>query len=185
LGQYHGFSLVEIIMALGLVAVSVIGILSVFPAALDTARDSKAETRVTYIAQGLISELMTGNLSQVKIAERRQSLDRPYNGDLSDSNANPISAYRTLDLTTTQTVYLLFDQEGAVLRAATNSEYANGIVPSATETPAVFLAKLTSEYGNAFYPANLALIRLSVETPAATVEAKRKKYAFATLRGDT
>ena len=57
--QQSGFSLVEIVLALGVVAFSVIAILGLFPVALDAARESQRQTTATLIAQTVFSELKT------------------------------------------------------------------------------------------------------------------------------
>jgi uncharacterized protein (TIGR02598 family) len=57
--RHKGFSLIEVVLALGIVGFSLIGILGLFPVALNTAKDSQNETRVAFIAQSIYSDFRT------------------------------------------------------------------------------------------------------------------------------
>ena len=63
------FSLVEVVLALGVIAVGVIAILGVFPTALQTGHSAQDETRAPHIAQSVFGSLVaeartsTGNLN--------------------------------------------------------------------------------------------------------------------------
>ena len=56
-GRRDAFSLVEILIALGLFAVAISALLALFPVALHTERESEAETRATLIASGVMDSL--------------------------------------------------------------------------------------------------------------------------------
>lgn len=159
----RGFSLIEIVAALGIAGVSIIGILSIFPAALETALDSKNETRITLIAQGVFADIKASDFSSVKIK----------NGPAADDYTTAFS------LGTFQDLVFLFDAEGKVVEQATNqAPYVNG-------SPAHdFIVRVTNNYNTSDYP-DMALVEVSVEVPAAAPQAKRKKYTFITLRADS
>ena len=56
-----GFSLVEVVIALGIVSFAVLAIVGMMPVALKSAQDSMRETDATLIAQRIFSELKTGS----------------------------------------------------------------------------------------------------------------------------
>jgi uncharacterized protein (TIGR02598 family) len=51
------FSLVEVVLALGVVAFAIVAILGVFPAGLNTGRSAQNETRAAQIAQDILTSL--------------------------------------------------------------------------------------------------------------------------------
>ena len=51
------FSLIEIVLAVGIVSFALVGILGLFPVALEAAADSRQETQATFIADQIISGL--------------------------------------------------------------------------------------------------------------------------------
>jgi len=59
-----GFSLVEVVIALGVIAVAVLAILAVFPAALQTGHSAQDETRAAQIAQTIFPSLAGQAVSQ-------------------------------------------------------------------------------------------------------------------------
>jgi uncharacterized protein (TIGR02598 family) len=56
-GEHRAFSLVEVVLALGVVSFAVVGILAVFPAGLRTSQSSQNDTRAPQIAQKIYSEI--------------------------------------------------------------------------------------------------------------------------------
>ena len=58
------FSLVEVVLALGVIAVGVIAILGVFPTALQTGHSAQDETRAPQIAQTIFGSLVAQAPSQ-------------------------------------------------------------------------------------------------------------------------
>ena len=56
-----GFSLVEVVIALGIVSFAVLAIVGMMPMALKSAQESMRETDATLIAQRIFSELKTGS----------------------------------------------------------------------------------------------------------------------------
>lgn len=57
----RGFSLIEVVIALGIVSFAVVGIVGMMPIALKSGQESMRETDATLIAQRLFSELKTGS----------------------------------------------------------------------------------------------------------------------------
>jgi uncharacterized protein (TIGR02598 family) len=63
---HRGFTLVEVILALAVMAIGLVGILGIFPVALNTARESKQETRIAQLAQTMFSDLRTRDVLEVE-----------------------------------------------------------------------------------------------------------------------
>src|SRR5438046_9902555 len=59
-----GFSLAEVVIALGVIAIAVVAILALFPAALQTGHSAQDETRAAQIAQTIFPSLAGQALSQ-------------------------------------------------------------------------------------------------------------------------
>lgn len=69
LDSAQAFSLVEVVLALGIVAFAIVAILGAFPAALQTSRSSQSETRAAQIAQDVLVSL--ASQSQVDFSTDR------------------------------------------------------------------------------------------------------------------
>jgi len=117
----HSFSLLEVVIALGVIAVGIVGVLAVFPTALQTGHSSQDETRAAHIAQSVFGSLVAGATSQF--------------------NAVPLPPTPSIDLTassspTSPTLYA--DNDGNLIPNSTNSAYAifiytNNAVPGFTD----------------------------------------------------
>ncbi len=55
----NAFSLIEIVLAVGIISFALVGILGLFPVALDAAADSREETQSAFIAQQIYAGLFT------------------------------------------------------------------------------------------------------------------------------
>jgi type II secretory pathway pseudopilin PulG len=60
----RSFSLLEVVIALGVITVGVVGVLAVFPAALQTGHAAQDETRAAHIAQSVFGSLVAQAASQ-------------------------------------------------------------------------------------------------------------------------
>lgn len=56
-GRNASFSLVEVVLALGIVAIGLVSILGLFPTGLNASRDSANETRASEMSQGIFATL--------------------------------------------------------------------------------------------------------------------------------
>ena len=83
------FSLIEIVLALGIIAFALVGIMGLFPVAMKSAQESQRETRATHIAQQIFSDLRTGSPTNLLIGVASNLL--PANTALSNSWSNTIS----------------------------------------------------------------------------------------------
>jgi uncharacterized protein (TIGR02598 family) len=106
-----GFSLAEVVIALGVIAIAAVAILALFPAALQTGHSAQDATRTPHIAQAIISSV--ASQAQTQFA----------NVQLSLTDTTPLS----IDLTassspTTPTLYA--DNDGNLISNAALAAYA-------------------------------------------------------------
>ena len=118
----HSFSLLEVVIALGVIAVGIVGVLAVFPTALQTGHSAQDETRAAHIAQSVFGSLVAGATS------RFNAVPLP---------PTPLSIALTASSSpTSPTLYA--DNNGNLIPNSTNSAYAifiytNNAVPGFTD----------------------------------------------------
>jgi len=110
------FSLLEVVIAMGVITVGIVGVLAVFPTALQTGHSAQDETRAAHIAQSVFGSLVAQAPSQFN------------NVQLPLSNG-----VTRIDLRTTLSpaVTLYADNDGKLINSVTNATYA---VPIYTNT---------------------------------------------------
>ncbi|MEO0454118.1 MAG: prepilin-type N-terminal cleavage/methylation domain-containing protein [Verrucomicrobiota bacterium] len=174
-----GFSLVEVIIALGVLTVSLIGILAMFPVAFDTARESTYETRVAFIAQSLLSDIKSTSRSNSTAAPDPN--DPPVITREAQILGRDLGSLATIDLEAPSSVDFFFslDLEGQILNTLNQADFDNGSPASG------FVARVSSTYNDptdpsAAYP-GLTEIQIVVEAPGAAPVTARKSYPFVTL----
>ena len=118
----HSFSLLEVVIALGVIAVGIVGVLAVFPTALQTGHSAQDETRAAHIAQSVFGSLVAGATSRFNAVPLPPT---PLSIDLTASSA-----------LTSPTLYA--DNDGNLIPNSTNSAYAififtNNAVPGFTD----------------------------------------------------
>jgi uncharacterized protein (TIGR02598 family) len=59
-GRRLGFSLAEVVIALGIITVGIVAVLGVFPTTLQTGKSAQDETRAAHIAQSIFGSLVAG-----------------------------------------------------------------------------------------------------------------------------
>jgi uncharacterized protein (TIGR02598 family) len=118
----RSFSLLEVVIALGVITVGVVGVLAVFPTALQTGHSAQDETRAAHIAQSVFGSLVAGATSQFNNAGLPPT---PVSIDLTASSSP-----------TSPTLYA--DTDGNLIPNSTNAAYAifvytNNSVPGFTD----------------------------------------------------
>ena len=151
-----GFSLVEVVIALGIVSFAVLAIVGMLPMALKSAQESMRETDATLIAQRIFSELKTGN-----------GANRTVTKDTNNSS-------QTNSLSVDSTNNLAFTQDGTpqAFFTSTNSP-ANAAYD--------FYAQI-SVFTNTGIT-NLSRVQIDIAAPAAAPAAARTTNSFTTLIG--
>jgi uncharacterized protein (TIGR02598 family) len=84
--KWSGFSLVEVVLAIGVIAFAIVAILGMFPVGLQTSHSSQDETRAAQIAQDILTSIASqvlGNYPSVKIVQPSSSFS--YNLNLGSS----------------------------------------------------------------------------------------------------
>jgi Tfp pilus assembly protein PilV len=127
----RSFSLLEVVIALGVIAVGIVGILAVFPTALQTGHSAQDETRAAHIAQSVFGSLVAGASSQFS------NVQLPLYPSPSPV-PTPLSINLTTGSGTTPAVTLYADNDGNLIANSTNAAYAillytNNTVPGFTD----------------------------------------------------
>jgi Tfp pilus assembly protein PilV len=131
LGRRRGFSLAEVVIALGIVTVGIVGVLAVFPTALQTGHSAQDETRAAHIAQSVFGSLVAGAPS------RFANVQLPLYPSPSPA-PTPLSIDFTTNSGTTPAVTCYADNSGHLIANSTNAAYAifiytNNSVPGFTD----------------------------------------------------
>jgi uncharacterized protein (TIGR02598 family) len=87
-GSKAGFTLVEVVLALGIISFAIIGIIGMMPVAMRSALDSSQETDATLIAQRIFSEIKAGETA-IRFVE-----GMPSNLNLSNSGTSEVIHFR-------------------------------------------------------------------------------------------
>jgi len=154
------FSLVEIVLALGVFSVAIVAILGLFPSALNTAQRSRAEAFAAQIGRGMLANLRAGDFD---------------NAVLVVDGENNSAAYLNLNNAVARAV--LFDASGKAVGQV--SDPGAGAIVGSNNKGASFLAILKAEPVSG--SPGLAKVTVSVEFPPGAVTANRNRAVFATL----
>jgi type II secretory pathway pseudopilin PulG len=126
-----GFSLAEVVIALGIITVGIVGVLAVFPTALQTGHLAQDETRAAHIAQSVICSLAASASTHFSNAQL------PLYPSPSPA-PSPLSIDLTTNSGTTPAVTCYADNDGHLIPNSTNAAYAiliytNNSVPGFTD----------------------------------------------------
>ena len=151
-----GFSLVEVVIALGIVSFAVLAIVGMLPMALKSAQESMRETDATLIAQRIFAELKTGS------------------GANRTLTISPNGIPHALALSANSTNNLAFTQDGMpqAFLASTNSPQ---------DAFYDFYAQISVLTNTGV--ANLSRVQIDIAAPAAAPAANRTTNSFTTLIG--
>jgi uncharacterized protein (TIGR02598 family) len=124
-GGKRGFSLAEVVIALGVITVGVVAVLGIFPTALQTGHSAQDETRAAHVAQSIFGSLVAQAPSQFN------SVQLPL-----ASGVTPIDLRTTLS----PAVTIYADNDGQLISNSTNAAYAifiytNSAPPGFTTSP--------------------------------------------------
>lgn len=146
-----GFSLIEIVLALGIISFALVGIMGLFPVALKSALESQRETRAAHIAQQIFTDLSTlAGTNRFLITGTNLSTDRIA---VSLSTADPI-------------IPVYYDAAGQAMGniAAVDATYGATV----TVTPDTPIS-------------GLARVETTIFTPTTAAEINQSLYTFVTL----
>jgi type II secretory pathway pseudopilin PulG len=165
------FSLIEIVLAIGIVSFALIGILALFPVALNSAAESQRETQAAFIARAIFSDLDT-ETGATRFLQGRSSTGS------ADSAAPNLPGFPiSISLGSTSDKYLAYDSDGHLQSLASAGDYTSG------SRDAAYLAKVSivPPPAGASSPNVLYELRLTVTAPASVAINARKSYEFISL----
>lgn len=150
------FSLVEVVIALGILSFAVIAIVGMLPVAIKSAQESMRETDAILIAQSIFSELKTGSGGNRSIC--------------TDTNIG----MQVINLTANNNtnIFLGFKEDGGV-KGFTSSDAQNADLD--------FYAQIIVLTNTGV--ANLSRVQIDISTPAAAPPTARTTNSFITLIG--
>ena len=150
------FSLVEVVIALGIVSFAVLAIVGMLPVAMKSAQESMRETDATLIAQGIFSELRTGSGGNRSISKGMNTGTQLINLTANNSTNN----------------FLGFKENGEVMGFTTSG---------AQNADLDFYAQI-SVFTNTGV-SNLSRVQIDITAPAAAPPTARTTNSFTTLIG--
>jgi uncharacterized protein (TIGR02598 family) len=119
----RAFSLVEVVLALGVVAFAVVAILGMLPVGLDTSHAAQDNTRAPQIAQSIFA-MLAGQSVLRDPNTGDPVVDSKKNRQLNASVSVPQVANSTIDLTANKSYQLYADNDGQVSDSQTSATYA-------------------------------------------------------------
>jgi len=170
-----GFSLVEVVIAIGIFAFVIVGIVGLFPAALRIRSESALDTRSVMIAQQLMASVDTApSLSNVTVPTGA------YTGNPATTTTNILDTNRPIVLgyasRTTFPYYYYKDNPNS---SWTNAGGADSQMAASAGNEITTLARITATTNNL---TNLAQITIEVRSPAALPLTNSRVVTFTTYR---
>jgi uncharacterized protein (TIGR02598 family) len=110
-GKKRGFSLAEVVIALGVITVGIIAVLGVFPTALQTGHSAQDETRAAHVAQSVFGSLVAGAQSRftaVPLPPTSVTIDLTASHPSPTPPALYADNYGTLTSSVTDAAYAIF-----------------------------------------------------------------------------
>ncbi len=165
-----GFSLIEIVLALGVFSIAIVAILGLFPTALDAAQKGRQEAQATILARGVFSTLRGTPFDRAAVVV-----------GLSGTN----EAYNYLNLGTPgQQRFVLYDFTGKPL-----SQNPEAAINPVRGTSAIYLVTIKTDpvttdpvTGTPLTAASgLTNVSVTVEYPAAATPTVRSQHTFQSL----
>jgi len=148
-----GFSLIEVVLALGVISFAIVGIMGLFPVAMRAGLESQRETRAVYIARQIFADLQTGPATNTFLAT-------------GTANNRPVWTPINLAAPPQPPSTIYFDEEGRPIGTAAtpDSQFLVNLIIT-TNTPV----------------AGLAHVQIDVMAPATAPAANRSTNTFVTL----
>ena len=181
-----GFSLTEVVIALGIFAVSMVGVLALFPVASSAGRESSEETQAAILAQTIFSDLRSSTQAKGKSAgwivrgPNTFSLSQwIFPVSLTAGSSNYV-AYNLLPRENSSGP----DGTGMIgqpicLKAINQNLSASSFSNAITVSNAIFAAQIAVNPVPGL--TGLAQVNVSVQTPANVVLTNRRSYVFQSL----
>lgn len=156
-----GFSLIEVTLALGVIAFALVAIMGLFPVAMKSATESQRETRATFIAQSIFADLGSGMSTTNTFIAIGTNFQQPA-GRLS------------VNLATNGTNFLLFSEEGVPMGTVTDAQFLGSVSTVGTAYGAKVMVNQLPVF------TNRSRVEVQVEAPLGAISTNRTKYNFVT-----
>lgn len=151
----QGFSLVEVVLSLGIISFAIVAILGLFPVAMNSAKDSRQDTHSAFVVQSVLGQIKSLSASNATI-----------------QNGTNFSDTQSINLVTPASYYVIYDEYGLPVARGSAAIYTSGggpasgvyqaeiaVVPEAA--PNVGLSKVTINIG---YPSTAPAVRRKTGT---------------------
>jgi len=171
----HAFSLVEVVLALGVISFAIVAILGVFPVGLSTGHSAQDETRAPQIAQTVFAALasQTFNAVSIKLYDTTGASSGSMDMDLTqengvDPNLNGLSANNSGD------VFIL----AAGGSAKFFSNHSLPALPASDATPVYAITVLFNNSPSGFDAQFANEVTITVAWPANAAAANQTKRDY-------
>lgn len=123
----RAFSLIEVVLALGVISFAIIGIMGLFPVAMKAGLESQRETRAAHIARAIFTDLKASPATNALILVGPNFSD-VKNLALTNTGAWPVSVY--------------YDESGIPVTNSSSSAAFEAVITSRPNTPSAGLAQI-------------------------------------------
>jgi uncharacterized protein (TIGR02598 family) len=134
--RQSAFSLVEVVLALGVISFAIVAILGVIPIGLQTSHSAQDETRAAQIAQTVLNT-MAGE-AQTKFTAVLLPLPSAPTIDLSSSNTSASSP----------AAFFYAENDGQISEVSTNATYSISVITDNFSSPSATPPPFDSGYAN-------------------------------------
>lgn len=166
----RGFSLIEVVIAIAIIAVALVGILGLFPIALDAASNSQRETQAALLARTIYTDLDAR-------ADTKRLLLTTTNSTGTETKPSTFE----VDLTKASDAYLAYDTDGEPMGKIDAGAFSSGKKEATFVAHVAVKPQPATPNGTNSTVTELTRIEVSVQTPASAPEASRRKYSFISL----
>jgi type II secretory pathway pseudopilin PulG len=165
-----GFSLTEIVIALGIFSFAIVGLIGLFPVAMDSARVSREETLVVNIARMVMSEIKASPFAAARVVTNR-------NVDGTDDPGRVVPMNLGIPSSISFGYKLVEDSAGIARWNPVGGQIAT---PAGAQPGMDFVVTVSSTLSGTSAPL-LAQVTVLVEGPASAAQADRRQYPFTVL----
>jgi len=154
------FTLVEIVLALGIISFVMVAIFGLFPIGYGNALESRRETRAAYLAEQILADLRAASFYNARI--------------LVEDTSGELDALSPLDLSVSGRRVLACDSRNVILRDVEEAAYTSGAAAGDVEFLALIEVRPTGFQ-------DLSEISVEVSAPSSSPLSGRSRHSFVTL----
>jgi len=166
-----GFSLIEVVIAIAIIAVALVGLLGLFPVAIDAATNSQRETQSALIARQIYTDLDARSDTKRLLIVSTNSVS----SDEADLKAEEV------DLTKPSTVSLAYSSDGQPLGKISDGDFNSGKKDAGFLAQVKVIPQKAVPNGTNSTVLDMSRIEVTVQAPGVAAEKTRKKYNFVSI----